>query len=502
MNSALKKILPLFLLCIISNNTTFAQIQVEKIFRKVAKKFKKGGSSEWTLDDAVVHPDFQVVGIEPTWCVPLNKYEHYYFNAVSTIVVGQYDINPETGLTRHYPSLMDPLFGHKVEKKNEKISFVSQAKKLNPNIHVNVALFFQGNVRQHDFLKGESYVNGNNKGDFRQPIIDTLNVIFQRLYNEYNIDYDHSGILVNIEDIPINKNKGIDKSKEYFAFINYLIERMERHKINVKIPRSFYSKPELKPEFEKIEEHINSFIVQAYDDYSKASNPVNMERVEGMISIVESLGVPKEKIIVEFPNFGNMIKDGKSKPISLDKIQRVVGASGQVSYNREGDSATFLDSNDSTQYFFDDAVTFNNKIATIQEQGISGIAMYGLGYNTIKTDDFFMTLKNNKFLKKKESLYLFLAGFVGLFFPLGMLYSVVNSWEVRNALAKYSRLNRIFWMTFVGFLTFALLLFFAGNMLVMVVGIVVVGIFMLQKLIRKTIGRIKKILKYGKYVGM
>ncbi|MGB1217520.1 MAG: hypothetical protein ACPG5P_06575, partial [Saprospiraceae bacterium] len=279
MSSILKNIILSILLLSVVSSTSHAQIQWEKMYRKLSKKLRKQGSSEYELDEAMVHPGVEVMGIEPSWCVSKHSFDKYHFNAFSTIVVGEYDINPETGKPRSNRSFSGVLFGDHIEESGQEWTLVKRAKKLNSNVNVNVSIVFSGDygIGKKNREQHYRFFDGTGNRDVRQVLVDSLKYTFDRFEKEYGISPRNSGVFINIPQLPIRDNDQINTVDAYFKFIEFLVSKLDENTlINIKIPYNFFPTKKMSEgqkqkyfddftkRFETINERVNLYVLEGY----------------------------------------------------------------------------------------------------------------------------------------------------------------------------------------------------------------------------------------------
>jgi hypothetical protein len=111
-NSIFRILLPLLLLGILTSaptETVNAQSTVEFLMKRFGRKSKikkigkklYGNGEKPPLGNYQIEKGIEVIGYEPSWLLKEEEFKNYYFNLLTGLVVGEYDINPKDGLPRN-----------------------------------------------------------------------------------------------------------------------------------------------------------------------------------------------------------------------------------------------------------------------------------------------------------------------------------------------------------------------------------------------------------------
>jgi hypothetical protein len=211
----------------------------------------------------------------------------------------------------------------------------------------------------------------------------------------------------------------------------------------------------------------------------------------------------QDKFIVEVPYYGvvwqNQYNNSwklypSSRYITLDNFNEIKGTSGKITYMENDTMATpAMAVGDSLVYIVEDSLTLTKKYSyLIDSLEMQGFAINALGYFTdekIKRPKSWGAIADNDtYAGKREKLGWVIAMYLTAFIPLGFFLSIRQSWEVRNALAKFGK----FWTRFRFFFLLFIIIFLvcAGiiNRIVLLgLGLIIVGIFFLYVMVKRAI---------------
>lgn len=465
------------------------------------------------LEDMAVRSDYEVIGFEPSWMIKNGNFEDYYFNLLSTLVIGEYDINPTTGAARNQESFRLHL-EKKIRNKDAKkeLNIIETADFINPKMSFLLQLTYYGDYGRES--RQRVYVPQLIKDvEVHQSLTDSLKNYFLELSNNHLIDNDRSGILLDFQ-IDVNYY-----NEDFVDFVKYLRNELgEDHKIYMKIPAKV-RKDALIPfnVIQNLEPYIDRFIVQGYgfEKYTKPEeysplvimDPNSSYSIDGTLRNYMIPGyerVIQNKFIVELPYYGvkfrkdfnkNYLLDEGSPYITIDDFNRnVKGRSGSLKYNENQTMAYFVEG-DSLAYLVEDSISLVTKYFYLTDSlGMNGFALNAIGYYTDqkRRGEGWAAIADN-FGEKREKLGWVIAYYLTAFIPIGFVFSLLRYWEVRNALAKFGT----YWNRFrLFFLLFVLIFLVCSGILpryiLVIVGLIIMAFFIAYIMIKKILMRSKR----------
>lgn len=534
---------------------------------------------ETPLENLSISGGYEVIGYEPSWMLSKQNFGErvYYYNLMTTLVTGEYDINPLNGLPRD-PSAIDVTYDVQArgDITKEFNNIYQSADILNPKIQFLLQLTFNNDLGSPTKkYRHESNVFGSNSAELHNTVFDVLGKHYDRLRTVEKIDVNRTGVLVNIDFL----DPGLDKT--YFKdFLVGLREKHPDHIIYLNLPPflgdgSIYPSEFIKELLE--EEIVDKFVLKAYgfETISKKSTPsVRFDKttdysVEGTLrkytdfkgslyaedteddeegeedEAIDEDSVDAEafdevyaeeqdhinflieefysKLVVEFPYFGtvwerpNQYEEwrlSKSNPyISIESFHsnRILGKSAAAKVSPDTFSLFHIDGN--KLYYGDDSLTMGRKIEYLLDSlNIKGIGLNAVGYSMkeivrkyrfqgsaggpkSKALIWKAFANNGSIMTKKEQKFGWIIAYcIVAFLPIGMMYSVLNYWEVRNALAKhrkyYTRFKLFFFLFVFIFLVVADIL--PRDTIGLILGLIIIGCLLLYILLKKVIIRSKK----------
>lgn len=478
------------------------------------KKFgKRGVGMSQDLDPATysIKNAYDIIGIEPSWMIDDEYFTDHYFNLLSTLVVGEYDINPVTGGPRSVSSFTKHLEITKRDKEAKKeLNIIQKADFHNAKMRFLLHVKYSGDYG----TRGQRSIYENKLLEDKAvntTLIDSLTNYFLKIKNEYGIEYGRTGVFV---DLDLSKNERT--LNNYVEFLtNLRLELDEDQWLYVKIPANLQKNYVYPLDLvKKIEEIVDRIVIDA-SGFEKFAPEVpttvfdknNDYSVEGTLEYYlqdDPDGERKEKIAVMLPYYGlryakNLkTKRVKSSYMTLDNFSKIIGKTGKPSYTKDSLSLIFTIDEAGYKYFYfmDDFVTLNNKFIYLRDSlEINNIAVNALGYyNGQERVPEPWVLLATHFGKQRTTLGWIIAAYLIAFIPIGFVYSCVKYWEVRNALAKYNK----FFTRFVMFFIVAVFLYLTAADIIprgtvgLVIGLIILGIFALYIIMKKVLMRSKK----------
>lgn len=519
---------------------------LERLSKRYFKKNKlkklgkraQNAANDIDLEEYSIKFQHDVIGMEPSWMIEEGYFTEHYFNLLSTLVVGEYDINPLNG----YPRSGDAMNMHLTKKARDK-----RAKQ-----NFNIIQSADFNNSRLNFLLHLTYTDdfGNNNGFYRNSLLneaevfnnltDSLSNYFNKLHTEYKIDKERTGVYVQF-DFGDKKNL-----QAYLKFLERIHEQLdEEQKMYVVVPANIKRRYAYDYEdINKLLEFADKIVIDAtnFDKFEKKKpvpptnfSPKSDYSIFGtlkkyLISPEMAEKLPHSKagefirsnqvaerrarFAVMLPYYGiEYIIDQKRNslrkvgPITLENFYSYeMGRSGNLKYSTKvfgkNDSIFAMmtipiEGTDKVRKFYvDDGFTLQNKYFYLKDTlGIDNIALNSISY--YKTKDRIKPMWAVIALtygKEREKLGWIIASYLMGFIPIGFMFSVYKNWEVRNALAKY---NNIFTRFCLFFVLFGFLFLTAANVVprktvALVIAVIILGAFFIYIVIKKVMMRSKK----------
>lgn len=482
--------------------------------KRLGKKLSRTGPTP--LEEMTIYSYYDVVGFEPSWMIEKGLFEDHYFNLLSTLVVGEYDINPLTGACRNPENFKIHLTKKMSERETKtNMNIVEMANQQNPKIKILLQLTYYGDFGRESFQR--QYTNDLlTNPDVQQSLKDSLGNYLKTLKEEYAINYDRSGILIDFEMEESFYNT------DFIDFVSYLRERLDENAlIYLKIPAKYKRKgatidPMIISELEPL---VDKFIIKGYgfEKYAREKpdplvimDSTTLYSIDGTLyeyseNIPEFSDILREKFIVEVPYFGVAYKQDQrgnyslkegNPYITIDNFNKDVrGNLGALKYE-DNKRTAYFETNESLVYMIEDSTSLVNKFNYLTDTlGQWGFAINALGYYSKglnRRHEMWGGIGDN-FGKQGEKLGWVIAYYLTAFIPLGFVFSILKYWEVRNALAKFDK----YWTRFRIFFMISIILFLICTGIIprfalVILGLLIMAVFFVYILIKKALMRSKK----------
>lgn len=478
------------------------------------------------LQQLLLEEGNMVIGVEPSWLIREGNYTEHYYNLMSDLVVGEYDLNPSTG----YPRSSDNKNVHlnfKIEDSSlGEVNILQKAIGENPEIRLLLLVSSYGDyeVGARGKDKYQKFFRANSKA--QKVFMDSLRTTLRVWVETYEIPANQIGVMLDFQNLPDWPNRARDMRafiKKLKATISLEEETgLVYFRLTPKTPQDKYT---VKGLIEHIRNSVDLFILKGYG-YEKpnelsSTTPVLTENHPNNIAVavnhyVDDLKIDKDKLIVEFPYF-NTVYHQQSPQIykqntqfepyySYQKLHQLMEESQanqettdplNIEY-QDSSYAIFTDASLS-KYVYEDSLTLSYKYEWIKRNRLAGIGIWGMGYNqTADARDKLWWPVADKFSRRPPETGWLGASLIFLLMFGGLPYSIYSYWEVRNVLDKYKK----YLLNITGISIFFLALSIicinptlrgqAGAL----IGGAILGFFALTILIRKYIGKLKKYLRY------
>ncbi len=505
--------------------------------KKLGKRAQRA-AMDIDLEEYSIKFEHDVIGMEPSWMLEEGFFTEHYFNLLSTLVLGEYDINPKTG----HPRNREAMEMHLTKKARDKRA------KQNYNI-IQSANFTNSRL---NFLLHLTYTDdfGNNKSFYRNQLLneeevfrnltDSLNNYFLRVTTDYKIKLEQTGVYVQF-DFGDKKNLS-----SYINFLRRVKEQLsEEQLMYVVVPANIkrgyaYNYNDI----EKILEFADKIVIDAtnFDKFErkKLVPPTNFSpksdysifgtlkkylispeiadklphNMAGEYIRGNEVADKRARFAVMLPYYGLEYRVDEKRnsfskigPVTLENFfSYEKGKSGNLKYSTQvfgkNDSIFAMLSipiegtNEVRKFYVDDGFTLQNKYFYLKDTlGIDNVALNSLSY--YKTKDRIKPMWAVLALtygKEREKLGWIIASFIMGFIPIGFVFSIYKNWEVRNALAKYGNVFTRFNLFLV---LFIFLFLTAANVIprkgvAIVIAVIILGAFFIYILIKKILMRSKK----------
>ena len=491
--------------------------------RSWAKKFKNLFSSSEKLpepDIYVLKKQSLVMVDEPIWLIKNKSYEKFYTNLMTSVVIGNYDINLLNGEARNDEGTT--WFDDGFSGVRDSLSNV-YSKLLEKNKHLEFYLLVTsyGDIIDQSYLSS-IYNSFLNEKESQNKMIDNLRTIIRNLQLKLKIQEHQIGIIFDIQNIP---KDGI-QSEKVVNFYTYIKEQLfpkgSLSKIGLKLPNlveenSIYydgnTLGKIGPLFDFViyKNYCLDFEKVASPEYLEALTSHNTANLRKGIDSLSRMGINKHDIIIEFAYTG-LLLDRNMSGFSLNRIlsynqidklsaSNIAARSGNVGES-EFTSLNIIDKKDETysRVIYEDHQVRLRKYKLIDSLGARGICLHGIGYTGNMRDQ----QRSALWLAVAEvygwipdKLYWYIIGTILGFMSLGFPYSVYKFWQVRNVLAKFRRhlipVGGIWFLLTFGF--FFCFNFIPRNTLGVFLGLGFVLFFVLLILFRIYILRIIRLFK-------
>ena len=487
-----------------------------KLAKKIVKKVKKLFTDTRSLEDVYLLEGSRVVGTDPSFLVRQSEFPDYHFNLFSDFVVGEYDLNPETGLPRSETGFSH--YQNEISAAGEKVNIVQAAKDMNPRINILLLLSYRSDYGQSKEYSS-FYTNNffDNKNRSQDSLIQRLQSTFTKWKEVYNIPEDRIGVVLDFQGLPKNK-----KLQQQFP---NLVDRLKSEGllVYVKLPidfttSGFFSDAKTLAAVEKSADLflLNSY---SYDIPNPAaydcSSPTDMRTLEAtLLTVREKNLIPIEKLVVEFPGFGRAVTRDEAGFSFQTNVahgtivdQHALQPTTPIQYIDSAQYAYAHFSDPYTEghiYCFEDSTTLSAKLRWLIDGKLAaGVGFWGVGFmeegqGIVNKDKWWWAIAEVAGKPKSKVGWIY-ASFFFLFASLGYIYSIFEYWQVRNILAKYSN---IFWDHTMRFAIFFLVCLVCFNILPRnTVGLlfcgIVLGIFIVMRIIKRYTAKVRKYSRYA-----
>ena len=500
--------------------------------KKLGKKLY--GKDAPPLSDYQIEKGLEVIAYEPSWLLDKGLSKSYHFNLFTGLVIGEYDINPMTGLPRNEDSFYNFKKKNKYKGTDKKVNIIQQARKITPRMKILFSLTYQNDFGIKAYRK-KFYKNLLTNQNVQGVVADSLKSLFTQFSDDYKIPVNEMGIVVDFKELQTSQ-------LEDFAETLKLVKEVlaDEYLLYLKISPVLGQEPYLTKEIIEYlndEDIVDLFIIEAngFEKYSSRPGPSsilyskkNEPSIDSTVNYYLHNGITKDKMLIEFSYAGLAWEKKGEEQFKLKTPSARVTIDDILSLQPRGNTEFPLDYDKDTTYvsyepmdayaeqgvktkfFYDDALTLERKYSYVRDTvSLKGISIYGVGYNSRLKPKYaesrWRKIAEN-FSKKKSSWGWMVASYLFAFMPIGFLFSVARYWEVRNILAKprYKKYWNRFLIAFVSISLIALIVmdviwFLPRDGVSMIIGAIIVGFFVVYMMVRRYLNKVRK---YTKYAGL
>lgn len=439
-----------------------------------------GPAKVFSVSDSLsnhISKEFEVFGWHPYWMK--SKWKNYPYNLLSTISYFSYKVDPSTGDNQN-PSELSGWTDSE---------FVKIAKQNKTRVLLTVSL--HGEKNMVTFL------------DSDYSVWETL---FSKV-SELVLLKDGDGIDINFENVPASQRKNFLKFvKEFKIYLHKEFYKKNKGNpfVSLSLPPSVrmenYSVKKLSDLVlpEGVGEVVNLFIIMGYDFHSNsvpgATSPLQSENNQPSLSntlkIYDSFGADKNKTILALPYYGLMynvepvidsiskketdIKATIERKLTYQEINDFFIKNPDLKYQIDLDAISMskqismvFDDNTMKEIFYDDSFTLSKKYAFAMTQGLKGVGLWALGYDSQRyelwnlIDETFSTtdrvyvdpigevngfpIRFAKSLVKDKNIYVVIIIFL-LFSVIIAALILLNDYKVRERITS-GRINSLLFLT-------------------------------------------------------
>lgn len=383
------------------------------------------------LEEKETLTTYRVMATEPSWLVRERRYEGYYFNLLTDLIVGDYDVNPETGKARHQAATRAIV-------QYELVDSAMLARAANPDLRLLVLVTCYGDYGPRGNLSQEQlYRTFIEDEGLQRTLADSLRALLAhpRLMG--------NGIVLDFQQVP----DGLEEA--YFGFIRNLRKWLGNKLIYVKLPPltaagTHVYQPGLLQRLVK-QNMVDAYLVTGYDLHrpDTLSGPAPLvsrgpHDITRTVTYYREAGIPDAQLIVELPGHGLVWEARPGKRFALRPFQHHMPVrsipSGKRHYASDSSFVWVEGREGQTWYTYDDERTLRPKYQWVKAQGLGGISLMGPGYRH-DNDTQWVSLAGSFGANPPKLVYPAIV-FLLICVAAGVIYSVIHYWQVRNEIAR------------------------------------------------------------------
>jgi len=418
--------------------------------RKSLLRRKKGDPTDGRvpLEQYRVKQDLKVVGVEPNWSLRRDGELHFfhYYNLLTTLVVGEYDINPLTGLPRYGDALYEPITN----------GMIDMAIDDNPAMEIFTKVTMHGDfgANPHDrqanarlFFRAE---------EIHQAFVDSIYNHVELLSEIFRIrNLSRFGALLSFRNVPAAN------TNDFVALVRKMKSQGGNMQIMLELPSEFAERRFYNDELVAgISQYVDHYLLKAYPFYlPDTPSSISIVHSDGLYDVARtldyyvSIGIPRNKISLEFPQHGvvwerqgDLYRISPDRPyIPVLELHQMIRsdrvnweeAPPPVKYMHDGMGSAYYTFSDGRVAVFENDSTLQRKYAWLRDSAkVGGIGLENLSYMSDIQDETVWRIVAEEYGVVAQRLGRAILAFVMLFMIGGIVLSNVKYWEVRNIVAK------------------------------------------------------------------
>ncbi len=403
--------------------------------RTIMQKIK--GAINPNPKEKLIKEGKSVMGFQPSWNLynekGPKKLEAYDFTAMSSFILGEYDINPYTGQNRNH------ILTHK--------DYVKIAKDIldkNGSMEFYVLVTFYGDYGSSVKTAYEKLLNVQISETICPDIVNLLDTI------KTTLEVEGGGIVLDFENIPEDQEENIiEFVKSIRSFPAFSGDTENNYRIILKVPsltpgKKIWDSEQLK----KIGEVVDEIIIKNTPvDYTVVAEQfplpvkngvINKKPYWGMdttLTYYLSNGFSQDRIIMEIPYIA--YSSNKEKP-----YYALEGLSKEIQPKTADTTAGILNGEKAALkgnkgfVWYDTPRSLRLKYQwLVEEKGIKGISVWNLGFAKSESKKYSESIKSVFTASAPGLLYPGLALLL-LYLGGGVIWAVIGHWPVRNEVAR------------------------------------------------------------------
>ncbi|RMG66598.1 MAG: hypothetical protein D6722_14680 [Bacteroidetes bacterium] len=399
--------------------------EVRRSIRQLTKR------DQVPLEEKETLTAYRIMATEPSWLVRERRYESYYFNLLTDLIVGDYDLNPETGQARNQKAARAIV-------NYELVDSAMLARAANPDLRLLVLVTCYGDYGPRGNQSPAQLYRGFLEDEGLQRVLaDSLRALLShpRLMG--------NGVVLDFQQVP----EGMEEP--YFVMVRNLRKWLGDKLIYLKLPPltaagTHVYQPGLIQRLVGTE-LVDTYIVTGYDLQrpDTLSGPAPIESpgphdIARTVAYYREAGIPDQQLVVEFPGHGLVWESRPGRRFALRPTQNHLPVRsiprGKRTYAPDSSYVLVAGSEGDQWYTFDDQRTLRPKYQWVKAQGLGGISLMGPGYRHANEEQW-QGLAGSFGANPPKLVYPAIALLL-MCLGGGIVYSVIRYWQVRNEIAR------------------------------------------------------------------
>lgn len=454
----------LFILFFFYQNILSAQ--PEKALDQVSKQGQKGAKSWFkkqlkggkvSIYDRQIKANKEIIGTEPSWMLSseLKPYEHHLYNLLTTLVLGEYDVNPVTGNAR-FEKAKNAVLNTDVlgiaRVANDRLKILYHV--------VNYGDFGAGLREKNDF-----FTKFLTDEEVQTTMCDSVNAVISRMAAD--------GVVLDFQNVPASE----ESVKAFIDFVKLVRKKgnakIGSYEVYLKFPYNINKQKLLdKNAINALSATVDKYIIKVYGDEFVRRDTIcpagatlsgnTYFTLDKVLKEYLALGIPKEKIIFEFAYYAlqwqklgdEAYQLHTAKPQVPYYMMKGVKEGKNFRYAADTSFAVYSDEKANQHIVLDNKKTLSKKYSWLESSGLSGASIYGMGYNPSKDLQVWEAIDRH-YGESPMGLFYPILSFL-LFSLFGsFIWAIIHYWQVRNFLHR----ERTYYYYWLGGLTVCLIAF-------------------------------------------